>query len=113
MRKTRRKSIRKRGLKLSRYLAYNFNNFKPTYCLSTHFLLCFFISLLERKSELEEQNQAKMEEWRATAAPVEEWLAEEGNKFDAQGVGPGASLDLVKKRREEAEVDSINCKTIY
>lgn len=42
--------------------------------------------------------------------PVEQWLVEESNKFDAQALSPGASLDVVKKRRKENEV---SCLSIF
>lgn len=54
---------------------------------------------------MEEEKRTKMEQWRERASLIEEWLAEEGNKFDEQGVGPASNLDLVKRKREEIEVE--------
>lgn len=60
---------------------------------------------MNKKSELEEEKRVKMEQWRQKASLIEGWLAEEGSKFDAQGVGHASNLDLVKCKREEIEVE--------
>ena len=66
----------------------------------------FFSRLNQRKSELEVDKQAKIDEWKRETIPVEEWLVEENNKFDAQVLSPGVNLHIVRKKRKENEVSS-------
>ena len=68
--------------------------------------MCYFnlYSLSQKRVELVEERQAILDKWQAKAGPFEQWLTEEGKKFDDQTVPAGANIDLVKKKREETEV---------
>jgi hypothetical protein len=67
----------------------------------------FFSRLSQAKSELEGDKKAKIDEWKKETMPVEQWLVEENNKFDAQALSPGARLDVVRKKRKENEVGCV------
>ena len=73
-----------------------------TYFVSKFIL--FISRLNQTKNELEGDKKAKIDEWKKETMPVEQWLADENNKFDAQQLSPGAGLDVVRKKRKQNEV---------
>lgn len=60
--------------------------------------------LNQKKCALDDDRNAKIDEWKRETVPVEQWLVEENNKFDAHSLSPGAGLDVVRKKRKEKEV---------
>ncbi|XP_028414134.1 dystrophin-like isoform X2 [Dendronephthya gigantea] len=60
--------------------------------------------LNQRRCLLDDERNAKIDEWKKRTMPVEQWLVEENNKFDSHSLSPGAGLDVVRKKRAENEV---------
>ena len=63
------------------------------------------------EKELKEQGSGKLEEWRSTVTPLQEWLSKEEQKLESQ---ESLASDMINLRRQKQEdLVRVICVNIY
>ena len=60
----------------------------------------FTFRLSEKEKDLKEQGSGKLEEWRSTVTPLQEWLSKEEQKLESQ---ESLASDMINLRRQKQD----------